>query len=100
MSNYQLRERPLCRKAIVKLGVAPLLSRPGKWDGILAINDRGERSFLSSGMQAQMRKMLKEDFWSTPKERVTDNTTAVSTNAKPAVVHRTGWLIFEGGRKL
>ena len=55
-----------CKKQIQKLGLRPnVRDHDSKkyWDGITAIRLDGEETFLSDGMAAQMRKMVKDGYW-------------------------------------
>jgi hypothetical protein len=58
----EIKERPLCRKAILKLGIAPFLTN-GIWDGRHAVDKEGQRGSPSDGMRKQMRKMVDEGVW-------------------------------------
>jgi hypothetical protein len=57
------KERPGCRKAILKLGLRPLTVE-GEWDGSRSVDETGERGSLSDGLRKQMRRMIAEGHWS------------------------------------
>ncbi|MGD1157510.1 MAG: hypothetical protein ABSA41_17020 [Terriglobia bacterium] len=57
------RERPQCRKQIIKHHLRPRLE-DGRWDGTATELESGnQRIFLSDGMRKQMGKMLWEGYW-------------------------------------
>ena len=58
----EIKERPLCRKAILDMELSPLLVN-GVWNGKRAVGKDGRQSSLSDGMKRQMRKMVQEGAW-------------------------------------
>ena len=59
---YEIRERPLCRKAILRLGLRPNLDARGEWDGRTALRGT-ELLRITDGMKKQMRLMVAEGRW-------------------------------------
>jgi hypothetical protein len=58
----EIRERPVCRKAILRMRLAPSLV-DGVWDGKHAVHADGRRSLMSDGMRREMRRMIEEGVW-------------------------------------
>jgi hypothetical protein len=56
------RERPGCRKQILKLGIRPFIEN-GEWDGITTVRPNGDLSTVIGGMAKQMRLMAAEGHW-------------------------------------
>lgn len=63
-----LKERPTCRKVIIRRKLKPLLNSEGEWEGYMGISPDGTRGSLSEGMRRQMRKMINEG-WDFEKEQ-------------------------------
>jgi hypothetical protein len=57
-----VRERAGCRKAIVTLGLRPLLVN-GTWDGRRVLLAGGESGTASGSMRKQMTRMAAEGYW-------------------------------------
>jgi hypothetical protein len=55
--RMQRKERPLCRRAIMRFGLAPTASP------YIALKPDGTRTSLSAGMRAQMKTMMDEGYW-------------------------------------
>ncbi len=58
-----IRERPMCRRQIGKFKLRPCENPPGWWNGYSALDSDDHKFFLSSGMKAEMRKMVAEGIW-------------------------------------
>ena len=56
------KERPKCRITIVNQGLTPWPCVEA-WDGFSAKTQNGDRTFLSDGLNKQMRKMVGEDHF-------------------------------------
>jgi hypothetical protein len=56
------RARPLCRQAIITGHLEPYIEPDGRWRG-RAWTPAWEVAHLSKGMRAEMRRMLREQFW-------------------------------------
>ena len=58
-----MRERPQCRKQIVKLGLRPLYATSGGRVRYAALDCCGNRTSLTTGMVRQLEKMLREGYF-------------------------------------
>ncbi len=55
----EIKERPVCRNAILRMGLAPLLVE-GVWDGRHAVHADGRRSSMSDSMRRRCAKWLRK----------------------------------------
>jgi hypothetical protein len=64
MKGYNARERPGCRREIIRRGLRPSIDPySGLWDGSHAIDARGQEFHLTNGTGTQLGKMAREQFW-------------------------------------
>jgi hypothetical protein len=71
------RERPDCRRYILRLGLRPHIEPDGKWRK-RAVNEQGEVSHLSDGLRKQMRLMAEEGLWLLTEKENTEHVTATA----------------------
>ena len=57
------KERPRCRRVIIRSGLRPFLDEWEYWNGFAAILPDGKRTFLTDGLSSQMGLMLREGYW-------------------------------------
>jgi hypothetical protein len=73
--SVQIKERPRCRKVIEQQGMKPELLKDKRvwiWDGMHVVLPDGSHSLLISGLQKQMRRMVRDGYFDVTGEIIID----------------------------